>query len=184
MLLQSCWRIARACANQRGGGARWPNVANSITSSGSGLSIASSCIDGTALSSSQWALRGSSRPRRQRPATSQQRCRMTMPVSDARLVMSPPPRASPAQTQQIHPHLKHGLAGSGRSIETLLMQEQIDSFFMETLEYAQQVGERSTEPIHRPCRDHAEFFRGHRFHHGVEPGTLIPPLAPLIPASS
>jgi hypothetical protein len=55
----------------------------------------------------------------------------------------------------------------------LLVKEQADPLFMEALEYAEQVGQRSTEPIHRPCRDHVELFRVHRFHHGVEPRTLI-----------
>ena len=45
-------------------------------------------------------------------------------------------------------HLKHRLAGSRRSIESLLMKEKADSLFMEALEYAEQIGERSAEPIH------------------------------------
>jgi hypothetical protein len=56
------------------------------------------------------------------------------------------------------------------------MKEQADTFFMEALEYAKQVGERSTEPVHGPCRDHVELFRVHRLHHGIERRTLIPAL--------
>jgi len=32
----------------------------------------------------------------------------------------------------------------------LLVKEQADPLFMEALEYAEQVGQRSTEPIHGP----------------------------------
>jgi hypothetical protein len=62
------------------------------------------------------------------------------------------------------------------------MKEHPDSLFMEAMEYAEQVGERSTEPIHRPCRDHVELFRVHRFHHGIKPGTLIPALGAADPS--
>src|SRR5258705_12038343 len=48
---------------------------------------------------------------------------------------------------------------------------------MKSLEDAQQVGERSTEPIHCPRRDYVELFRFHRLHHGVKPGALIPALS-------
>src|SRR3979409_1041297 len=44
-------------------------------------------------------------------------------------------------------HLKHGLSGGGRSIESLLVKKQTDILFMKSLEDAEQVGERSTEPI-------------------------------------
>jgi hypothetical protein len=56
------------------------------------------------------------------------------------------------------------------------MKEQTDSLVVETLENAQQVGERSTEPIHRPRRDHVELLRIHRLHHGIKPWALIPAL--------
>jgi hypothetical protein len=49
----------------------------------------------------------------------------------------------------------------------LLVEEQTDTLFMKALENAEQVGERSTKPIHRPGRDHVELFRVHRLHHGV-----------------
>ena len=42
-------------------------------------------------------------------------------------------------------HLKHRFA---RSIESLLVEEQTDALVMKALEYAEQVGERSSEPIH------------------------------------
>jgi hypothetical protein len=45
-------------------------------------------------------------------------------------------------------HLKHRLAGGRRTIESLLVKEQADSLFMKALEYAEQVSERSAEPIH------------------------------------
>src|SRR6478672_1665121 len=47
---------------------------------------------------------------------------------------------------------------------------------MKSLENGEQIGERSTEPIHRPRRDHVELFRVHRLHHGVEPWALVPAL--------
>jgi hypothetical protein len=40
------------------------------------------------------------------------------------------------------------LAGGRRTIESLPVKEQADPHFMEALEYAEQVGQRSTEPIH------------------------------------
>src|SRR5258707_6597398 len=58
-----------------------------------------------------------------------------------------------------------------------MVEEQTDAFVMKALEYAEQVGERSSEPIHRPRRDHIELFRDHRLHHGVKPGALIPTLS-------
>ena len=45
-------------------------------------------------------------------------------------------------------HLKHRFARSRRSIESLLVEEQTDALVMKALEYAEQVGERSSEPIH------------------------------------
>jgi len=47
---------------------------------------------------------------------------------------------------------------------------------MHALEYAKQVGERSTEPIHCSCRDHVELFRVHRLHHGAKVDAGIDPL--------
>jgi len=43
-------------------------------------------------------------------------------------------------------HLKHRFACGRRRIESLV-KEQADTLFVEVLEYAEQVGERSTEPI-------------------------------------
>src|SRR5713101_7975891 len=45
-------------------------------------------------------------------------------------------------------HLKHRFARCRRSIESLLVEEQTDALVMKALEYAEQVGERSSEPIH------------------------------------
>ena len=54
----------------------------------------------------------------------------------------------PLKLSKYTQHLKHRFAGSRRSIEPLLMKEQADSLFMEALEYAEQVSERSTEAVH------------------------------------
>ena len=47
---------------------------------------------------------------------------------------------------------------------------------METLEDAEQVGKRSTEPIHGPGGHHIELSRVYCLHHGVKPRALIPAL--------
>ena len=47
---------------------------------------------------------------------------------------------------------------------------------METLEDAQQVGKRSTKPIHGPGGHHIELSRVYCLHHGVKPRALIPAL--------
>jgi hypothetical protein len=47
---------------------------------------------------------------------------------------------------------------------------------METLENAEQVGKRSTEPVHRPSGDHIELLRVHCLHHRIKPRTLVPAL--------
>ena len=54
----------------------------------------------------------------------------------------------PLKLSKYTQHLKHRLARARRRVESLLVKEQADSLFMEALEYAEQVGERSTEPIH------------------------------------
>src|SRR5215211_5087657 len=59
---------------------------------------------------------------------------------------------------------------------TANMQEQADSFVVQSLEDAEQVGESSTDPVHRPRCDHVELFRVHRLHHGIESRALIPAL--------
>jgi hypothetical protein len=40
------------------------------------------------------------------------------------------------------------LPAGRRRVESLLVKEKTDPLFMKALEYAKQVGERSTEPIH------------------------------------
>ncbi|WP_253075655.1 hypothetical protein [Bradyrhizobium sp. 170] len=54
----------------------------------------------------------------------------------------------PLKFRKYAQHLKQRLAGGGRSIESLLVKEQADSLFTKALENVEQVGERSTEPIH------------------------------------
>src|SRR5258705_1964523 len=91
--------------------------------------------------------------------------------------IDPLPNDSPLELGKHAKHLKHRFASSRRSIESLLVEEQTDALVMKALEYAEQVGERSSEPIHRPRRDHFKLFRVHRLHHGVKPGALIPALS-------
>ena len=45
-------------------------------------------------------------------------------------------------------HLKHRFARGRRRVESLLVKKQTDPLFMKALENTEQVGERSTEPIH------------------------------------
>ncbi|KRR03324.1 hypothetical protein CP49_09815 [Bradyrhizobium valentinum] len=47
-------------------------------------------------------------------------------------------------------------------------------FFLKLLQDAEQVGQRSTEPIHRPCGDHIELLGIHRLHRPS--GTFVPAL--------
>ena len=82
--------------------------------------------------------------------------------------IDPLPNDSPLKLSEHAEHLKHRFARGGRGVESLLVKEQTYTLFMKALENAEQVGERSTEPIHRPCRDHVELFRVHRLHHGVK----------------
>jgi len=70
-------------------------------------------------------------------------------------------------------HLKHRLARGRRGIKSLLVKKQTDTLFMKSLEDAEQVGERSTEPIHRPRRDHVELFRVHSTAHLAEGFALL-----------
>ena len=55
-------------------------------------------------------------------------------------------------------HLKHRLARGGGGIEPLLVQEQIDLLLLQLLQDVEQIGQRSAEPIDRPCCDQVEFF--------------------------
>jgi hypothetical protein len=54
-------------------------------------------------------------------------------------------------------HLKHGLAGGCRRVEALLMQEQVDAL-VQALQNSEQIRQRSTEPVYRPCGHHIELF--------------------------
>src|ERR1700704_1717900 len=54
----------------------------------------------------------------------------------------------PLKLSKYTQHLKHRLARARRRVESLLVKEQADSLVMEALENTEQVGERSTEPIH------------------------------------
>jgi hypothetical protein len=56
------------------------------------------------------------------------------------------------------------------------MQKQIHALFLEVLQDAEQVRERSTKPIHRPGSDHIEFLGVHRLHHRYQTRTLVPTL--------
>ena len=58
------------------------------------------------------------------------------------------PNNPPLELGEYAEHLKHRLARGRRSIEPLLMKEETDTLFMKALEYAKQVAERSTKPIH------------------------------------
>ncbi len=58
------------------------------------------------------------------------------------------PNDSPLELGEYTKHLKHRLARARRSIESLLVKEQSDTLFVKSLEDAEQVGERTTEPIH------------------------------------
>jgi hypothetical protein len=49
-------------------------------------------------------------------------------------------------------HLKHRLAGGGRGVETLLVQEEVDTFVLQALQDGQQIGQRATEAIGQKCR--------------------------------
>jgi hypothetical protein len=60
----------------------------------------------------------------------------------------PFPNDPPLELGEYAKHLKHRLARGRRSIESLLVKEQANTLFVEPLEYAEQIGERSTQPIH------------------------------------
>jgi hypothetical protein len=55
------------------------------------------------------------------------------------------PRSNSANAPSIS---NNRLARGRRSIEPLLLEEQTYSLFMKALEYAEQIGERSTEAVH------------------------------------
>jgi hypothetical protein len=59
------------------------------------------------------------------------------------------------------------------------MQEQVDALGVEFAEEVQQVDQRPTQAIDRPCSDHVDVAAGRS-----RPGRLSRPLAPEIPASS
>ena len=86
------------------------------------------------------------------------------------------PNDAPLELGEYTEHLEHRFARGRRGIKSLLVKKQTDTLFMKSLEDAQQVGERSTEPIHRPGSDHIELFRVDRLHHGVQPRSLVPAL--------
>ena len=56
------------------------------------------------------------------------------------------------------------------------MQEEVDALVVQPLQDAEEIRQRSTQPINRPCRDHVEFLGVHRLHHRIEPRTLVPAL--------
>jgi hypothetical protein len=57
-------------------------------------------------------------------------------------------------------HLKHRLAGRGRGVEALLMQEQIDPQGVQFGEKADQVLEAAAQSIDRPSHHHVELPLG------------------------
>ena len=82
-------------------------------------------------------------------------------------------------------HLKHRLAGGGRGVETLLMQEEIDALVVEA---ACKILSRSVSDRPKRSTDQAattsNSFALTAFSMASRPGRLSRPLAPLIPASS
>ena len=51
------------------------------------------------------------------------------------------PNDAPLELGEHSEHLKHRFAGGSRRVETLLMEEQANTFFVEALEYIEQVSE-------------------------------------------
>src|SRR5258708_6236327 len=78
-------------------------------------------------------------------------------------------------------HLKHRLAGGRRGVEALLMKEEVNALVVQALQDAEEIRQRSTEPINRPCRNYVELFGVHRLHQGVESGALAPALGAADP---
>ena len=58
------------------------------------------------------------------------------------------PNDTPLELGKHAEHLEHRLARGRRGVEALLMEKQIDAFVLEALEDCEQVGQRSTEPVH------------------------------------
>ena len=67
-------------------------------------------------------------------------------------------------------HLKHRAAGRRGGVEPLLMQIQVDALGVEFLQDADQVDQRSAEPIDAPGCDQIELFAGDGLQQLVEPG--------------
>jgi hypothetical protein len=57
-------------------------------------------------------------------------------------------------------HLKHRLAGRGRGVEALLMQEQVDPQGVQFGEKADQVLQAAAQSIDRPSHHHVELPLG------------------------
>ena len=80
-------------------------------------------------------------------------------------------------------HLEHGLAGRGRGVEALLMQEQVDPERVQFRQERDEVLQASPEPIDTPGHHHVELPLTGGPAEGVELRRLSRPLEPLMPWS-
>jgi hypothetical protein len=57
-----------------------------------------------------------------------------------------------------------------------VIEKEVHTLLLETLQDSKQVCQRSTQPVHRPGGDHVDSFGLDRPHHGIEPRSFVPAL--------
>jgi hypothetical protein len=74
--------------------------------------------------------------------------------------------------------LKPQLASRRRRVDALLIKIQIDAARLEVLNCADQIDQRSPEPINCPGHHHVEFASARLLQHAVKARPLVPDLSP------